>query len=133
MKELLSIAFLGAFTAVCVYAGTETLKAKEQYRIGYNYSFSYQFASKPKIGTAVLKIFLLNKEGKKVKDFDIFGSYDMPSMRGHHASGPDKIKTNKKNEYLMPVNFVMPGEWEIILDFHKDGENIYSGEILVSI
>jgi hypothetical protein len=85
------------------------------------------------MGSAVLKISVFNKEGANVKSFDIFGSYDMPSMRGHHAAGPDKIKTNKKNEYLMPVDFVMPGGWEIILTFQRDGEDVYTGEILVNI
>jgi hypothetical protein len=132
MKILLT-ACLAVFAAVFVCAGTETLKEKKQYKIDDNYSFIYQFAKKPKMGTAVLKISVANKEGKKVKDFDILGNYDMPSMRGHHASGPDKIKTNKKNEYLMPVDFVMPGGWEIILTFQKDGKDIYTGKILVNI
>ncbi|MDR0645432.1 MAG: FixH family protein [Elusimicrobiota bacterium] len=133
MKKLLLMPCLIVLCGFLSSASAEILKEKKQYNIDDNYSFTYQFPKKPKMGTAVLKISVFNKEGKKVKDLDIFGSYDMPSMRGHHATGPDKIKTNKKNEYLMPVDFVMPGDWEIILTFQKDGQNIYTGEISVNI
>jgi len=34
---------------------------------------------------------------------------------------------NKKGDYLLPVNVVMPGEWEVVLNFHKDKKPIYTG------
>jgi hypothetical protein len=133
MKKILLTLCLAAVCTVTSFASGAALKEKKQYKIDDNYSFVYQFAKKPKMGTAVLKVSVFDKAGKKVKDLDIFGSYDMPSMRGHHATGPDKIKTNKKNDYLMPVNFVMPGGWEIVLTFQKDGKSVYDGIILVNI
>ena len=90
------------------------------------HTFTYKFDKKPKIGVAVLKVVLYNKQGVKDKTFQITGLSGMPSMgNAHDFEAPFKI--NKKGEYLLPVNLVMPGEWEVKLTFKKDGKAVYYG------
>jgi hypothetical protein len=57
----------------------------------------------------------------------------MPSMRGHHATTVDSIAQNKKGAYLLPVNFVMQGGWEIVLTFKDASKDIFVGVINVEI
>ncbi len=89
--------------------------------------FIYKFDKRPKLGTAILKIQLFNKQGKKDASLKIIGNYGMPSMRGAHDSGDLFFKLNQKGVYLLPVNLVMPGEWEIRLRFIQDEKVIYRG------
>ena len=57
----------------------------------------------------------------------------MPSMRGAHDSGEVPFKLNKKGDYLLPVNVVMPGEWEVKLVFMKDKEPVFRGRITFKV
>jgi hypothetical protein len=91
--------------------------------------FIYEFNEKPKMGTVILKIQVFTKNGEKTAPFAIKGRADMPSMRGAHDSGDVEFKLNKKDDYLLPVNIVMPGGWEIRLTFLKDGKPIFYGSI----
>ncbi|MDR1998301.1 MAG: FixH family protein [Candidatus Margulisbacteria bacterium] len=129
------------FLGICIYGYAQgeasPLKEKEKIKINDRYAFQYEFAQKPKMGPAVLKITVfdaaLGRTDNKTTGLTILGSYDMPSMRGHHASGLQTIKTNKNKEYLFPVNFVMRGGWEIVLSFQDQDAELYSGLILVKI
>lgn len=85
--------------------------------------FKYSFTKKPKIGTSILNVSVFDKKNRLSDDFDVYITADMPSMRGAHASDDVKMKANKKGELLAPVNFVMPGVWEITLKFYKDGKH----------
>jgi hypothetical protein len=85
------------------------------------------------MGTAFLKIQVFNKKGEQIKPFTIFGRSDMPSMRGAHDSGDVEFKLNKKNDYLMPVNIVMPGDWEVRVTFLKDGKPVFTGSITFDV
>ncbi|RJR29140.1 MAG: hypothetical protein C4574_03800 [Candidatus Latescibacterota bacterium] len=89
--------------------------------------FTYKFDKKPKMGTPILIVQVFEKGGARVTDLSITGSYDMPSMRGAHPSGDVPFKLNKKGDYLLPVNVVMPGGWEVLLVFRKGDETIYRG------
>ncbi len=40
---------------------------------------------------------------------------------------------NKKGDYLLPVNVVMPGEWEVVLNFLKDKKPIYTGSVRFNV
>ncbi len=95
--------------------------------------FTYKFAKKPKLGTAILKIQLFNKKGEKLTHLDITGKSDMPSMRGAHDSGDVAFKQNKKGEYLLPVNIVMPGGWEVRLSFRKGQEVVFRGRLTFDV
>jgi hypothetical protein len=101
--------------------------------IGSDNYFTYEFDKKPKMGNSVLVVKLFDKAGKAVTDWIITGAADMPSMRGAHSSGDVTLKTNKKGNYLLPVNFVMPGEWEITLNFNKGGKALYHGLFTLKI
>lgn len=74
-----------------------------------------------------MKIQVFDKAGTKSAPFKLTGRYDMPSMSGAHDSGDQEFKLNKKNDYLLPVSIVMPGDWEIKLTFYKDGSPVFRG------
>jgi hypothetical protein len=95
--------------------------------IGENIYFTYKFDKKPKMGTAILIVQVFDKGGARLTNLSIVGNYDMPSMRGAHPSGDVPFKLNKKGDYLLPVNVVMPGGWEVLLVFRKGDETIYRG------
>jgi len=85
--------------------------------------FTYNFSKKPKIGTAILQVHLYDKKNRHSDDYTVYVTSDMPSMRGAHASGDVKMKANAKGVLMAPINFVMPGMWEINLKFYKDGKH----------
>jgi len=101
--------------------------------IGETYYFKWKWDKKPKLGTAILIVQLFDKKNTRIKDWEITGVSDMPSMRGAHASGEVFFLPNKKHDYLLPVNVVMPGEWEVKLVFYKDKEPFYRGRILFKV
>lgn len=96
-------------------------------QIGEAYSFHYSFDKKPQLGTVILKIEVFDKEGKKDTSLKITGDSGMPSMRGHHDTGMIEFKLNKNGDYLLPVNVVMPGGWDVRLIFKKDDKPVYKG------
>jgi hypothetical protein len=95
--------------------------------------FTWKFDKTPKLGTAFLKVQLFDKAGKQVTSLDVVGASDMPEMRGAHDSGDVPFKLNKKGDYLMPVNVVMPGEWEVKLVFLKGKEPVFRGRITFKV
>lgn len=95
--------------------------------------FTWEFDKTPKMGTSILIIKLYDKNGKRVSDLAIIGQSDMPSMRGAHDSGEVAFKTNKAGNYLMPVNVVMPGDWEVRLTFSRNGIVIFRGRITFDV
>jgi len=94
--------------------------------------FTYKLGKK-ELGTVVLKVQVFGKDGKRTTAHDIFGSYDMPEMKGMHASGDRKFSLSKKQDYLLPVDFAMPGEWEISVSFRKAGKAVYCGYFRVTL
>ena len=101
--------------------------------IGKDFTAVYFFDKKPQMGTVILKVEVFDKEGKKDTSLKITGKSDMPSMKGAHASGDTPMQLNKKGDYLMPVNLVMPGEWEVELVFIQDKNVIYRGSIRFNV
>lgn len=93
------------------------------------YYFRYEFSQKPKMGMVILKVQVFDKTNDQVVPFKATGRSDMPSMRGAHDSGDVEFRLNKKNDYLLPVNVVMPGDWEIRLIFWLNGQPVYHGSI----
>ncbi|OGR64851.1 MAG: hypothetical protein A2X31_12015 [Elusimicrobia bacterium GWB2_63_22] len=94
--------------------------------------FTWRFAEKPKLGTAILKVQAFDKSGARVNAYELIGEYGMPSMR-YHDSGPVKFQLNKKGDYLLPVNIVMAGEWEVLISVKSDKETLYAGKLLFTI
>lgn len=95
--------------------------------------FVYKFVEQPKLGTAILKIQVFDKSGQRLTELGIEADYGMPSMPGAHDSGDVSFKLNKKGDYLLPVNIVMPGEWEMKLTFFKNKEAVYRGRFKFSV
>jgi hypothetical protein len=91
--------------------------------------FTWRFASRPRLGTVVLKVQVFGADGKRVKDLKVAGRSGMPSMRGAHDTGDTPFKLNKKGDYLLPVDVVMPGGWEVVLSFFEGRKRIYHGKV----
>ncbi len=108
-------------------------KTGRKIRIGETHSFTWAFDKTPKMGTAILKVQLFDKSGKRMTDLAITGRSDMPSMRGAHDSGEVDFKLNRAGDYLLPVDIVMPGDWEVLLTFRKDGEVVFRGRIAFDV
>ncbi len=127
---------------LCVGAETSSVGTEDtivavsldkKYWINDRYYFTCSFDKKPRIGTAVLKIQIFTKDGGRDTSFLLKGESDMPGMRGAHHTGPQPFKLNNKGDYLLPIDVVMPGDWEIILTF-KDGDRIiFRGRILFRV
>ncbi|MDR2426719.1 MAG: FixH family protein [Endomicrobium sp.] len=130
--------FVSSFFSVSIAVQIENImlikeKAKQKVMINENYYFTYVFSKKPKLGTSTIKISIFNKNGSQNTSLEILGDYDMPQMRGRHSSGPIKFKKNKNGDYLMPLNSVMRGKWEILLVFIEDDKDIFAGAIHINI
>ena len=95
--------------------------------MGGGYYLIYGFDKKPKLGTVIMKVEIFNGEGKKETSMEVKGDADMPSMRGAHGTGDQPFKLSKKGDYLLPINIVMPGGWEIKVTVAKDGKVIFRG------
>jgi len=108
-------------------------KAGKKYEIGNGNYLIYNFSEKPKMGTVILKVQVFDKEGRQITPYLIKGRSDMPSMRGAHDSGDVEFRLNRKNDYLLPVNIVMPGDWEVRVTFVLDGKPIYFGSITFDV
>jgi hypothetical protein len=95
--------------------------------------FTWEFDKTPKMGTSILIIKLFDKDGKRVSDLAVTARSDMPLMRGTHDSGEVSFKLNKAGDYLLPVNVVMPGDWEVRLTFSRNGIVIFRGRIAFDV
>jgi hypothetical protein len=95
--------------------------------IGNDYYLIYSFDKKPKLGTLIMKVEIFTQEGKKDTSAEVKAEAGMPSMKGAHETGEQPFKLSKKGDYLLPINIVMPGDWEIRLTLLKDGKVIFRG------
>jgi hypothetical protein len=109
------------------------LKAGQKHWIGEQYYFIYEFDKKPQMGTIIMKVQVFSKDGKQDTSLEITGGADMPSMRGAHSTGDKPFQLNKRGDYLLPVNVVMPGEWEVVLNFSRDKKPIYTGNVRFNV
>lgn len=95
--------------------------------------FIWEFTQTPKMGTVILRLQIFNRNGERITGLKVDGRSDMPSMRGHHDSGEVAFKLSNQGVYLLPVNIVMPGDWEVILTFREDDNVIYRGRIIFKV
>jgi hypothetical protein len=95
--------------------------------IGNGAYLIYGFDKKPKMGTVIMKVEVYTPDGKPDTSLEVLGDSGMPSMKGAHETGDQPFKLSRKGEYLLPVNIVMPGDWEIRLTIKKDGKVIFRG------
>ncbi len=95
--------------------------------LGGDYYLIYGFDKKPKLGTLIIKVEIFTREGKKNTSMEVKADAGMPSMKGAHETGDRSFKLSKKGDYLLPVDIVMPGDWEIRLTLLKEGKVIFRG------
>ncbi|OGW40118.1 MAG: hypothetical protein A2X58_02915 [Nitrospirae bacterium GWC2_56_14] len=87
----------------------------------------YGFDKKPKLGTVIMKLEIYTQDGKKDTSFEVLGDSGMPSMKGAHETGEQLFRLSNKGAYLLPVNIVMPGDWEIRITIKKGGKVVFRG------
>lgn len=95
--------------------------------IGNGYYLIYGFDKRPKMGMAIMKVEVFTGEGKKDTTFELKADAGMPSMSGAHETGDKAFQLSNKGEYLLPINIVMPGDWEVRITVSKEGKIIYRG------
>lgn len=95
----------------CGGGGMAHAKAAEPDLAGI--AFTHAFAEPPKVGDIVLK---LSTDDPRKSSLKAFAAYDMPSMRGAHATKV-QFRLNKKGDFVIPIHFAMPGDWEIVVTF----------------
>lgn len=110
--------------------GCSDSSATKKYKINDNTSFDYVFVEPPKVGDVIMKVTVSDQEKRQIK---VFAEYDMPSMRGHHASGKVEFKRNQTQDYVLPIHFAMPGDWEIILTFEENNKEIHKEKVNLNI
>lgn len=108
-------------------------KAKANHWINDDYYVSYEWNKSPKIGTYILMVNVYNKNKKQVSDLIVTADAYMPSMKGSHDTGDKKMQLNKKNQYAIPVYFMMLGDWEIELKFNKANKQIGNAFVKLDI
>jgi hypothetical protein len=79
------------------------------------------------MGTLIMKVEIFIQEEKKDTSIEVKADAGMPSMKGAHETGEQPFKLSKKGDYLLPINIVMPGDWEIRLTLLKEGKVIFRG------
>jgi hypothetical protein len=95
--------------------------------IGNSYYLIYGFDKRPKMGMVIMKVEVFTGEGKKDTTFEMKADAGMPSMSGAHETGDKAFSRSNKGDYLLPINIVMPGDWEIRLSVSKEGKVIFRG------
>lgn len=95
--------------------------------------FTYGFTKQPKLGTAIMRVEIFNRDGKRDTSFVVKGDADMPSMRGAHRSGDQDFALSAKGVYLLPVRLVMPGDWEVRFTFLKKDQAVFHGAYLFDL
>ena len=133
IKQTLFCTIILLLTAVATVQAEDTNytplpDAGKKIEIGSDYSCTWEFNKKPQLGLLILKIQLADKNGKQDTSLKITGDSGMPSMH-HHDTGEKEFKLNKKGDYLLPVDVVMPGEWAVKVVLYKNGQAIYKGII----
>lgn len=139
---LLSVCFLGwappclvvAAPASAVTADYQQLpKPGKKVDLDAAHYFIFGFEKQPKLGNAIMRVDIFTRNGQRDSSFIVKGSADMPSMRGAHSSGDRMFALSKKGSYLMPVQLVMPGDWEFRFAFEKKGKTVFRGAYLFDL
>jgi hypothetical protein len=95
--------------------------------------FVYGFDKAPKLGTAIMRVEIFTRDGRRDTTFVVKGDADMPSMRGAHKIGDKAFSLSAKGLYLLPVQIVMPGEWEFRFTFEQNGKTVLRGAYLFEV
>jgi len=108
-------------------------KPGEKISLDGGYYFTYGFDKPPKLGMAIMRVEIFNRDRKRDTSFVVRGDADMPSMRGAHSNGEKEYSLSAKGVYLKPVRLVMPGDWEVTFTFVKQGKVVFRGAYLFDL
>ena len=108
-------------------------KPGEKVPLDTDHYFIYGFTKPPKLGTAIMRVEVFTRDGKRDTSFTVKGDADMPSMRGAHSTGNKEFALSAKGVYLLPVRLVMPGDWEVRFTFVKNGKTVLRGAYLFDL
>jgi hypothetical protein len=122
------IVFSLAVSASSVIADRTYVKLGTKNWIDPGNYFVCSFSKPPKIGVAILVVKIFKKNGARIREFTVSGAYGMPEMRAHD-SDETMFKQNKAGDYLLPVDIVMPGEWEVTFDIKNSAGTVYQEAI----
>jgi len=95
--------------------------------------FVFSFSKRPAMETIVVKVEVFTDDGRKDTSLEVLGDADMPSMKGAHALGNRPFQLSKKGAYLLPVTFVMPGDWEVYFTFRRGETVVFTGRYAFDI
>jgi hypothetical protein len=101
--------------------------------LGAEHYVVFSFSKKPAMETIIVKVEIFTNDDRRDTSFVVKGDADMPSMKGAHARGDQDFKRSKKGDYLLPITFVMPGDWEVYFTFLKDGAVLFRGRYAFDI
>lgn len=125
---------LPAAAAPAVKAGYQPLtRAGGRIPLGAEHHLTFGFDKPPKLGIAIMRVEIVNRDGKRDGSFTVKGDADMPSMRGAHSAGEKSYSLSANGVYLMPVRLVMPGDWEVSFSVSRNGKTIYRGAYLFDL
>ena len=110
-------------------SGTDYLTQGTPVPFNKDMSLVYDFNRNPAIGMLVVRIKVTDSGNNPVKNLRITGNSGMPSMKGAHDTGEVEFRINKEGVYLLPVNIVMPGDWEIEVIIYRDKDRLFKGRI----
>lgn len=108
-------------------------KPGQRIPLSANCYFTYGFSKSPKLGMCIMRVEIFTRDGKRDTSFTVKGDADMPSMRGAHSTGDQQFAISAKGAYLLPLNLVMPGDWEVRFTFTKNGETVLRGAYLFDL
>ncbi len=94
--------------------------------------FTWKFDKKPQLGPAIIKVQVFSKDKKKDSSYEITGESGMPAMH-EHDSGPIKFQLNKKGDYLLPVDVVMSGDWEVVIRIKRYDRELFAGRVSFNV
>ena len=106
---------------------------KRNHKINDSYYITYEWNKNPKIGTYILMVNVFDSNKKRVTDLELTADAYMPSMKGSHDTGDKPMRLNKKNQYAIPVYFMMLGDWEIEVKLAKNGKQIGNAFVTLDI
>ncbi len=109
------------------------LKAGKTAWIDSDHYVVYSWDKSPKIGNRILMVKVFNKNKQVVTNLNVTANAYMPSMKGSHDTGHVAMKLNKKNQYAIPVNFMMLGKWEIELKFARNAKSLGTALVRATI
>jgi len=94
---------------------------------------TYEWSRRPRIGTYILLVNVFDKNKNRVTNLNVTADAYMPCMRGAHDTGDQPMKLNRRNQYAIPVYFMMLGDWEIGLKFSRNNRQLGDAYVQVKI